>query len=259
MRYFMKFIEKRLTSPLISDELWMAAKKETFSFYERSHALGYVQRCVELFEKTNGKYKYISDFQEFVFESSVEDFCDVSGTEVMVSTIHKSKGREFDDVFMLISDRIHRDSRLLRQYYVGMTRARNRLFIHTNSGMFDRFKADCHMVTSQQYPMPEEVVLQLSHKDVYLDFFKSRKKEVLSVRSGDKLELKANTIYIPNKGLSVALLSLDMQKTLAEWKEKGYQVQSVSVRFVVAWKPKNASKEAEEWAVLLPDIVLLRH
>ena len=125
--------------------------------------------------------------------------------------------------------------------------------------MFDRFKADCHMVTSQQYPMPEEVVLQLSHKDVYLDFFKSRKKEVLSVRSGDKLELKANTIYIPNKGLSVALLSLDMQKTLAEWKEKGYQVQSVSVRFVVAWKPKNASKEAEEWAVLLPDIVLLRH
>ena len=259
MRYFMKFIEKRLTSPLISDELWMAAKKETFSFYERSHALGYVQRCVELFEKINGKYKYISDFQEFVFESSVEDFCDVSGTEVMVSTIHKSKGREFDDVFMLISDRIHRDSRLLRQYYVGMTRARNRLFIHTNSGMFDRFKADCHMVTSQQYPMPEEVVLQLSHKDVYLDFFKSRKKEVLSVRSGDKLELKANTIYIPNKGLSVALLSLDMQKTLAEWKEKGYQVQSVSVRFVVAWKPKNASKEAEEWAVLLPDIVLLRH
>lgn len=115
------------------------------------------------------------------------------------------------------------------------------------------------MVTSQQYPMPEEVVLQLSHKDVYLDFFKSRKKEVLSMRSGDKLELRANTFYIPNKGISVAMLSLDMQKTLSDWQEKGYQVQSVSVRFVVAWKPKNASKEAEESAVLLPDIVLMRH
>jgi hypothetical protein len=28
----------------------------------------------------------------------VEDFCDVSGADVVVSTIHKAKGREFDDV-----------------------------------------------------------------------------------------------------------------------------------------------------------------
>ena len=37
----------------------------------------YVKRCVEQFEQTN-KTKYFSDFKEFLFESSVEDFCDVS-------------------------------------------------------------------------------------------------------------------------------------------------------------------------------------
>lgn len=47
-----------------------------------------------------------------------------------------------------------------------------------------------------------------------------------------------------------------MQKTLAEWKEKGYEVKSASVRFIVAWKPKNAPKEEPETAVLLADMVL---
>jgi len=47
-----------------------------------------------------------------------------------------------------------------------------------------------------------------------------------------------------------------MQKKLAEWKERGYEVKSASVRFVVAWKPKDAPKEEPESAVLLADLVL---
>lgn len=38
--------------------------------------------------------------------------------------------------------------------------------------------------------MPEEIVLQLSHKDVNLGFFKELKREVLSLRGGDKLLYK---------------------------------------------------------------------
>ena len=74
----------------------------------------YVKRCVELFEQTN-KTKYFSDFKEFVFESSVEDFCDTSRADVVVSTIHKAKGREFDDVYMLISDNYVKDAHLMRR------------------------------------------------------------------------------------------------------------------------------------------------
>lgn len=103
MRYFLRYINKRIKTPLITEELWEEAKHNTFSTYDRSLSLMYVKRCVEQFEQTN-KTKYFSDFKEFVFESSVEDFCDVSGADVVVSTIHKAKGREFDDVYMLISD-----------------------------------------------------------------------------------------------------------------------------------------------------------
>ena len=61
----------------------------------------------------------------------MEDFCDVSGSDVVVSTIHKAKGREFDDVYMLISDGYLRDDHLMRRYYVGIIRAKKRLFIQT--------------------------------------------------------------------------------------------------------------------------------
>ena len=60
----------------------------------------------------------------------------------------------------------------LKAFYVGLTRANNRLFIHTNSDCFQHLPTDKYVIDVQQYTMPEEIVLQLSHRDVYLDFFK---------------------------------------------------------------------------------------
>jgi ATP-dependent DNA helicase RecQ len=106
--------------------------------------------------------------------------------------------------------------------------------------------------------MPEEIVLQLSHKDLFLGFFKPIKKEVLAFRSGDNLLFHDNYILAPITRRAVAKLSASMQTTLSAWKEKGYQVQSASVRYVVAWKPKDAPKEEPETAVLLIDLTLTK-
>ena len=54
----------------------------------------------------------------------------------------------------------------------------------------------------------------------------------------------------------IAKLSSKMQDTLSEWEQRGYKVKSASVRFVVAWKPKDAPKDEPETAVLLADLVL---
>ena len=174
---------------------------------------------------------------------------------MVVSTIHKAKGREFDDVYMLISNGYPKDDHLMRRYYVGITRAKNRLFVHTNGDYFTNLRADKHLVDQQMYDMPEEIVLQLSHKDVNLGYFKELKREVLSLKGGDILSYKDSTLY-DNTNRPVARLSQNMQKKLAEWQERGYRVKSASVRFVVAWKPKDATKEEPETAVLLPDLVL---
>ena len=222
MRYFLKYVGKRVSTPLIPEDLWEEAKSATFAAYNGSLSLAYVKRCIELFEQIN-KMKYFTDFKEFVFESSMEDFCDVSGSDVVVSTIHKAKGREFDDVYMLISDGYLRDDHLMRRYYVGITRAKKRLFIHTNGDCFANISADQNCIDQREYAMPEEIVLQLSHKDVYLGFFKEIKREVLALKGGDMLSYKDYTLYDVAQR-PVARLSLSMQKKLAEWKERGYEV-----------------------------------
>lgn len=255
VRLFLKYIERDTHTPIITDEVWNEAKRKTFQAYATSSSLPYLKRCIELFEKIN-KAKYLTDFKELVFESTTEDFCDTSDADVVVSTIHKSKGCEFDDVYMLVSQPQHVTDSEMRRYYVGMTRARKRLFIYTNSTLFDRLPADIHQVDQTPYVFPDEVMLQLSHKDVNLGFFKSRKKEILSLRSGEKLCFANNLLYVPNNQQPVAQLSQKMQAELAQWALKGYLVSSATIRFVVAWKPKDAPKDEKEHAVLLLDLEL---
>lgn len=255
VRLFLKYIERDTHTPIVTDEVWNEAKQKTFQAYATSSSLPYLKRCIELFEKIN-KAKYLTDFKELVFESTTEDFCDTSDADVVVSTIHKSKGCEFDDVYMLVSQPQHVTDSEMRSYYVGMTRARKRLFIYTNSTLFDRLPADIHQVDQTPYVFPDEVMLQLSHKDVNLGFFKSRKKEILSLRSGEKLCFANNLLYVPNNQQPVAQLSQKMQAELAQWASKGYLVSSATIRFIVAWKPKDAPKDEKEHAVLLLDLEL---
>lgn len=257
VRLFLKYIGEKADTPLIADDIWEKAKSKTFTKYSTSASLHYLKRCIQLFEETNKK-KYLTDFKEYVFESSIEDFCELSDTDMVVSTIHKSKGREFDDVYMLLTEPLHITDDELRRYYVGMTRAKQRLFIHTNFSLFDRLQADKKTADQHMYEMPDEIVLQLTHRDVNLSFFKSRKKEILALRTGEQLRFFNNYLYDMKSSLPIAQLSRNMQTELSAWAEKGYDVSSAAIRFIVAWRPKNAPKE-EEHAVLLIDLSLTKH
>ena len=255
VRMFLKQIVSATHTPIISDETWEQAKQKTFAIYADSSSLHYLQRCTALFEQTN-KAKYLTDFKEFINESSVEDFCDLSGADVVVSTIHKAKGREFDDVYMLITKHAAIENKDLRRYYVGATRAKERLFIHTDTSLFDRMPANEHRVCQEQYAMPDEVVLQLSHRDVNLGFFKARKNAILALRAGQTLCFANNYLYEPGGNTPLAQLSQKMQGELQGWAEKGYRVDSAIIRFIVAWRPKDAPPSEQDHAVLLVDLGL---
>lgn len=106
--------------------------------------------------------------------------------------------------------------------------------------------------------MPREVALQLSYKDVFLDYFKGRQNDILALRCGDMLSYNSadNTFVAEKNGRNVAKLSKKMQDTISQWANKGYQVKSSKIRFIVAWKSKNDSKEERETAVILIDMLL---
>lgn len=257
MRYFMKCIDHGIGTPVIDDELWEEAKRKTYARYASSTSLPYVQRCVDTFESIN-RAKYYSDFRDFVLESSVEDFCALSGADVVVSTIHKAKGREFDHVYMLASAQYRPADDVLRRLYVAMTRARSTLSIHTDGDVFAHMCADQRFVDSNLYSLPEEVILQLSHRDVNLGFFKECKQHVLALRGGDALNYKDRYLYSATDGHVVGMLSQAMLAKLSKWESESYKVVSATVRFVMAWKPKGASPEDAESAVLLADLLLRR-
>ncbi|MDE5607999.1 MAG: RecQ family ATP-dependent DNA helicase [Muribaculaceae bacterium] len=257
VRMFLKQIDRNTNSPIIVDEVWENAKQKTFTEYANSSSLHYLKRCIKLFEETN-KTKYLTDFKEFIHESSIEDFCDFSGADVVVSTIHKAKGREFDDVYMLISKRQAICDKDLRRYYVGATRAKERLFIHTDSYLFDHLPATEYVVNQRQYGMPDEIVLQLSHRDVNLGFFKTRKNDILALRAGQRVRFENNYLYEWDSYNAIAQLSQKMQMELQQWAERSYHVDSASIRFIVAWRPKDAPKGEKEHAVLLIDLMLRR-
>lgn len=256
MRYFLKYLDTHVHTPTIPAQTWEEAKRATFKRYENSDTLLYIRRCLHLFETTN-KTMYNTDFKEFVFESSIEDFCDFSESDVVISTVHKAKGREFDDVYLMVNNGFAIDDNLFRRLYVGVTRAKNRLFVHTNGHLFDDAAME-YRVDTQHHPMPDEIMLQLTHRDVYLGFFKSRKQAVLALHGGDLLKYDDYHLMDVVNNKPVARLSMKMQENVRLWEEKGYRIAYAVVRFVVAWKPKDAPKEEPESAVLLADLKLIR-
>ena len=257
-RYFMKQITamtQQAKSPIITDAQWNEAKKKTFKKYADSRALHYLRQCLLTFDQTN-KTRYYSDLQEFVFESDVEDFCDMTKADVVISTIHKAKGREYDHVFMLVTEPKHPTDEVFRRLYVGMTRAKRTLTIHTNCALFDSIKTDTRQLDNTVYGMPDDIVLQLSHKDINLGFSMPHKADILTLKSGDTLVCRSNRLCIPSSGKDIAMLSAKMQQELSAWESKGYCVSSVTVRFIVAWKPKDAPKGDAEYAIPLTDMVM---
>lgn len=258
VRYFLKKIDqgiKETKSPIIPDDIWEAAKQQTFQKYATSQVLPYLRRSLQIFEQTN-RAKYYSDLREFVFESSVEDFCDISKSDIVVSTIHKAKGHEFDHVLMLITHPEHPTDDILRRYYVGMTRAKRTLTIHTNGNLFDSLKSAQHLYDAQAYDEPNEIVFQLSHKDVNLGFSKPHKDAILSLRSGMPLTYHDHCLCLPSTGRDIAQLSIKMKEKLGKWELKGYKVTDARIRFIVAWKSKDAPRDEKESAIMLADLVM---
>lgn len=253
IRYFLKLVDKNLKSPIISEDCWQDAKNKTIEMYRDSSCIDYVNEFFAAFERVNNT-KYRSDLADFVFESELEDFCGKGAQTVFVSTIHKSKGREFDTVYMLLNGINAYKDEDFRRLYVGMTRAKKNLYIHCNTDIFanNLIKLADYKIDNENYPIPEEITLQLTHKDVFLDFFKDKKKLILQQRAGQSLSYKNGYLKI-SSGDEIAYLSKQKRAELKEWEDKGYVARSAKINYILAWKGKDDEKET---AVILPEIVL---
>jgi ATP-dependent DNA helicase RecQ len=127
---------------VISDEVWANAKRELRKKFQQSSKLEICNNIIKQFEESNAKKKYKSDLEVFVRESKLEDFYNEGGETIFVSTIHKAKGKEFDNVFIMLENFNPATDEAKRQLYVAMTRAKRNLTIHLNGNYLDNITAE---------------------------------------------------------------------------------------------------------------------
>ena len=258
IRAFLTEVDRRLLSPVISDDDWSAALK-VLDRYSNSTCIDNVRSLLADFAITHSK-KYRSDLQEFLNESRFEDFYDDKDSGVIyVSTVHKSKGKEFDSIYLMPKNSVGSTDAERRVLYVGMTRAKNNLYIHTNTALFNSYRINGveHLTDGTAYCEPKEITVQMTHRDVVLDYFKGRRELIFDLRSGARLSIDDVYLIAEIKGSAVriAKFSKSFTEKIETLKSKGFTPTTASVRFIVAWK---GEEDVRETPIVLADIEFVK-
>lgn len=258
VRYFIEQLKKQISVTKISKEVWDRAKSLLRAKYKNSTNLSNCENMINDFELTNSQL-YLTDLEEFVKESNFEDFYKSQRDEIIVSTIHKSKGREFDSVYMLLNNVSANNNTDKRKLYVGITRAKKYLEIHYNNNLFSNknYTDVDYFVDDNNYDETKEISLQLTHKDVILDYFINKERLVNNFTSGDELKMDGEylTAKYYNQWVKVVKFSKACLDKLSELKQKGYFFNKANIRFIVYWKKQDDNKEVK---IILPELQFVK-
>ena len=252
VRFFLNRLNLADDIFIIGDDVWEQAKRDLLNTFARSTKLDVCANLIKDFEVTNPKQKYKSDLEVFIKESKLEDFVHGSGRVILVSTMHKAKGKEFDNILIMLTSyggSSDEDKRLL---YVGMTRAKQRLNIYFNG---DHFKGisieglERQKIQGGYLPL-SEMVMHLTHKDVYLGYYKYIQKRMAGLMCGDSL-VKVEHGWANPEGQLVLKFSKQFNEKLIAIEKSGFLLQEVKVGFILYWKEEDAK---EEVIIILPEL-----
>jgi ATP-dependent DNA helicase RecQ len=254
--YFKKNDDDTVIPVTISDDEWKESLNEFRLKHGESQNYELCIRLINEFDEINKRKKYYSDLRQYFLEARFDDVLETDTETIYVSTFHKSKGREFENVFIMLENYKLTEEDQKRALYVAMTRAKKYLAIHHNGTYFNRISLPVveHISDPVLYDEPSSVVIRLTHADVYLDYFKSLQMTIGQITAGVKLKVDETGCYNKN-GLCVIRFSESFRKILASFIERGYSPESATVNYSVYWKPKDSFKE---YLILLPEIVLSR-
>lgn len=242
---------------VITEIRWKNAKSDLLSNFRKSAKLELALKVIEGFEK-NYKQKLRNDWLAYISEMNIEDFIYDENNNIFVSTMHKAKGREFDNVFLLLKDYFLINDEKKRAVYVAITRAKTNLFIYTNQSYFDKVdvinlnrKSD-----NKEYSSPAEISLYLTHRDIDLGFFKLEgiQNTVSNLFAGEELLLSEKNDGLKTQNKKYALkFSKKFRESFDNWIRAGYTFCNATTNFIVLWYDKEEEREVR---VVLPKLEL---
>ena len=238
---------------VITDKAWEAAKRSVKTKFVKSENWPILEQLITDFETVNPQKKYRSDLDVFIRESHLEDFYQRDTETIFVSTIHKAKGREFDNLFLMLDGLENTISeQQKRELYVAITRAKQNLTIHLNSGHFDHIQTtNMHRTEiTGQNPPADQLSMHLTHKDVQLNHFYNVQPHLANLLAGDNLQYRGDE-YLESNGYPVIKLSRQFMERVAALRAKNFKLKEAKVNFVVWWRKEGTQHQI---MIILPKL-----
>ena len=204
------------------------------------------------------------EWAAFLREIRIGDVAQAAGSTVFVSTMHKSKGREFTNVFVHLDDFPMHKEEELRLLYVACTRAMERLVVHTNTSFLPHYTPPqlVREHSDHQHLWPERLEYVLGMREVHLGSCWYARDRIRCLKTGDAL-MPCTTQFAngPASGLGTEGESMLLyakkfkQETLSRFERQHYRITGGRVEYIVEW---HNEKEQQWHEVVLPRVVLER-
>ena len=213
--------------------------------YKSSTNLTLLYKIVDRFMNESGDY-YISQWISYLEEIKLENFEDYK-KNIVVSTIHKSKGMEFGKVFLLVDKNPENDVDK-RLYYVGMTRAKYALNILRKGSDYSNKKDYAqYEVNKNLYKQDEKIfthVMSLADIQLGFDIEKYSKNDSFFAGMNVSIEKKPNfnNLCMIYSNRVIGTFSASFQKILIEKLNGGYIFDDIVIENVVVWFSQENNK-----------------
>ena len=137
-----------------------------------------------------------------------------------------------------------------------MTRAKRNLTIHYNGNYLQTIKAEglTRLNDQEEYLPPAQLAMQLTYKDVWLDFFQNRQHLISELKSGDELTVDGDFCLSSNR-LPVLRFSKQLKEQIENMKKKNYMSKTAKIRFIVYWRKEESEQEV---LIVLPELYFER-
>lgn len=225
---------------------FIATKEKSDKQYQNSKNNKLKNEVIDMFFQENEKnITHNTDYAIFIFEQylkeiKLEEFS-YGKAKVIVSTIHKAKGREWDDVYLYLNEETTQHQN--RLIYVGITRAKNHLYIHSKNNIFQHLKdyTDSYLYEKQVGKSAKNIILDMALTSIVISN-KDSEQGIAKTKplAGDEINIKDNKGY--KDGHQVFIFSHVFNREINDKINEHYIIKKAIVQYVVYYLDKNKEK-----------------